>query len=60
MTVVYRHRAFARQIKWQSDDLEFLSSGSSAEVERLLARAIERGTLLADEIRDDRLIWPDR
>lgn len=53
---VYEHRAFARQIKWQSDDLEILSSGSSAGVESLLARAIERGALLADEIRDDRLI----
>ena len=53
---VYEHRAFARQIKWQSDDLESLSSGSSAGVEQLLARAIERGTLLADEIREDRLI----
>jgi hypothetical protein len=53
---VYEHRAFTRQIKWQSDDLEILSSGSSAGVEQLLARAIERGALLADEIRDDRLI----
>lgn len=53
---VYEHRSFARQIKWQSDDLEILSSGSSAGVEQLLARAIERGTLLADEIRDDQLI----
>ena len=53
---VYEHRSFARQIKWQSDDLEILSSVSSAGVEQLVARAIERGTLLADEIRDDRLI----
>jgi hypothetical protein len=53
---VYGHRSFIRQIKWQSDDLEILSSGPSAGVEQLLARAIERGTLLADEIRDDRLI----
>jgi hypothetical protein len=53
---VYEHRAFARQIKWQSDDLESLSSGSSPGVEQLLARAIERGALLADEIREDRLI----
>jgi hypothetical protein len=53
---VYEHRSVARQIKWQSDDLESLSSGSSAGVEQLLARAIERGTLLADGIREDRLI----
>jgi hypothetical protein len=53
---VYEHPAFARQVKWQSDDLEALSFGPAPGTEQLLARALDRGALLADEIRGGRLI----
>lgn len=53
---VYEHRAFLRQIQWQVDDLESLRSGSNNGAEQLLTRAVERGFLLAEEIRQDRLI----
>jgi hypothetical protein len=53
---VYEHRSFVRQIKWQLDDLEALRAVSSLGTEQLVARAIERGALLADEIREGRLI----
>lgn len=53
---VYRHRSFTRQIKWQSDDLKALGLGVTVEFGDLLARASERGAMLADDIRNDQLI----